>query len=142
MIIDRFVEAVDFISIGTNDLIQYTLAVDRGNKDVAEMYTAADPAILRQIKMAMRAAQKIAIPANVCGQMSGNSMYTMLLLGLGLRQLSVPPASILEIKRAVRSVTIKQCEKVARRVMQMESAMAIKNYLKEELKKKAPELVM
>jgi phosphotransferase system enzyme I (PtsI) len=73
--------------------------------------------------------------------MSGNSMYTMLLLGLGLRQFSVPPASILEIKRAVRSVTIKQCERVARRVMQMESATATKNYLKEELKKQAPELV-
>jgi phosphotransferase system enzyme I (PtsI) len=141
MLIDRFVQEVDFISIGTNDLIQYTLAVDRGNKDVANLYTSADPAVLRQIRTTLRAADRAGTPVNLCGQMSGSSTYTMLLLGLGLRNYSVPPAALLEIKRVIRSVNIKQCERVARRVMQMDNAAAIKNYLREQLKILAPELV-
>jgi phosphotransferase system enzyme I (PtsI) len=141
LIIDRFLQEVDFISIGTNDLIQYTLAVDRGNKDVANLYTAADPAVLRQIRTTIRAADRAGVPVNLCGQMSGSSLYTMLLLGLGLRQYSVPPAALLEIKRVVRNVDIKQCQRVTRRVMQMENARAIKSYLKEQLRKCAPELV-
>ncbi|MDH3717085.1 MAG: phosphoenolpyruvate--protein phosphotransferase [Planctomycetota bacterium] len=141
MLIDRFVQEVDFISIGTNDLIQYTLAVDRGNKDVASLYTSADPAVLRQIRTTVRAADRTGTPVNLCGQMSGSSTYTMLLLGMGLRHYSVPPAALLEIKRVIRSVNIKQCERIARRVMQMDNAPAIKNYLREQLKLMAPELV-
>lgn len=141
IMIDRFVEEVDFISIGTNDLIQYTLAVDRGNKNVASMYTAADPAVLRQIDTSLKAAAKAGIPANICGQMSGNTVYTMLLLGLGLRQFSVPPAAILEIKRVIRAANIELCEQIADRVMEMESSAAIRNYLKGELKKIVPEFV-
>ena len=141
MMVDRFVQESDFISIGTNDLIQYTLAVDRGNKDVAGLYTAAEPAVLRQIRTAIRAADKAGVPVNLCGQMSGSSMYTMLLLGLGLRKYSVPPAALLEIKQVIRNVEMKDCLRVARRAMQMESAAAIKTYLKEQLKIRAPELV-
>ena len=92
MMIDRFVEEVDFLSIGTNDLIQYTLAVDRSNKDVVGLYNPADPAVLRLISMAIEAADKKPIPINMCGQMSGNPTYTMLLLGLGLRHFSVTPS--------------------------------------------------
>jgi phosphotransferase system enzyme I (PtsI) len=141
ILIDRFVEEVDFISIGTNDLIQYTLAVDRGNKNVANLYTAADPAVLRQIDATLKAANKAGIPANLCGQMSSNTIYTMLLLGLGLRQFSVPPAAILEIKRVIRAANIEQCEQIAERVKEMESSAAIRNFLKEELKKVVPEFV-
>ncbi len=139
VMIDRFVEEVDFISIGTNDLIQYTLAVDRGNKNVANLYTGSDPAVLRQIEASLAAAKKVGIPANVCGQMSGNREYTMLLLGMGLRQFSVPPASILEIKRVIRCVNVAECEKLAERVMAMDSSLAIKSLLKDELKKQLPE---
>jgi phosphotransferase system enzyme I (PtsI) len=141
VLIDRFVAEVDFISIGTNDLIQYTMAVDRGNKDVADLYTAADPAILRQIERALSAAQQANVPANLCGQMSGSARYTMLLLGMGLRQFSVAPVSILEIKRVIRTVTIQQCKEVADRVMTMEGSREIKMFLHEVLKKQAPELV-
>ena len=81
MMIDRFVEEVDFLSIGTNDLIQYTLAVDRSNKDVVGLYNPADPAVLRLIAMSIEAADKKPIPITMCGQMSGNPVYTMLLLG-------------------------------------------------------------
>jgi phosphotransferase system enzyme I (PtsI) len=141
ILIDHFVKEVDFLSIGTNDLIQYTLAVDRANKDVADLYNATDPAVLRLIAASLKAAAQAHIPANVCGQMSGNPVYTMLLLGLGLRQMSVTPGAIPEIKRVVRAVAVPQCEAVADRVMQMESAVNIKNYLRDELKRVAPELV-
>ena len=78
LLLDRFIEEVDFISIGTNDLIQYTLAVDRGNKDVAALYTAADPAVLRQIERSIQIARAAGIPVSLCGQMSGSTIYTML----------------------------------------------------------------
>lgn len=139
MMMDRFVEEVDFFSIGTNDLIQYCLAVDRSNKDVANLYTAADPAVIRMIEMAVKMALKHEVPVSTCGQMCGDPTYTMLLLGLGLRSLSVTPAAVPEIKRVCRSVTTEKCEDVANRVLQLESAREIKTYLKEELSKVFPE---
>jgi phosphotransferase system enzyme I (PtsI) len=138
--IDHFVPLVDFLSIGTNDLIQYTLAVDRSNKDVADLYNASDPAVLRLLEIAIGAAAKKGIPANVCGQMSSSVTYTMLLLGLGLRHMSVTPAAIPEIKKVVRSVTIEQCTALAKRAMTMENARNIRSMLKDELKRIAPEL--
>jgi len=139
MMMDRFVEEVDFFSIGTNDLIQYCLAVDRSNKDVANLYTAADPAVIRMIEMAVRAANESQVPISMCGQMSGNPMYTMLLLGMGLRCLSATPAAIPEVKRVCRSVSIEHCESIAKRVSSLEDARQIKTFLKEELSKVFPE---
>ncbi|HWA98374.1 MAG TPA: phosphoenolpyruvate--protein phosphotransferase [Pirellulales bacterium] len=135
MMIDHFVEEVDFLSIGTNDLIQYTLAVDRSNKDVASLYTASDPAVLRLIDMAVKAANRAAVPVSLCGQMSASGIYTMLLLGMGLRNLSVPPPAVPELKRLVRTLSIPQCEAVAAKALELENARDIKSYLKEELKK-------
>ncbi|MHC4398240.1 MAG: phosphoenolpyruvate--protein phosphotransferase [Planctomycetota bacterium] len=140
MMIDQFVEEVDFLSIGTNDLIQYTLAVDRSNKDVVDLYNAADPAVLKLVSMTIEAARRRSVDVNLCGQMSASPTYTMLLLGLGLRQFSVPPSAIPEVKKVCRSVTITQCEPVARRAVSMENARDIKVYLREELKKYVPEL--
>jgi phosphotransferase system enzyme I (PtsI) len=140
MIIDRFVEEVDFLSLGTNDLIQYTLAVDRSNKDVAALYNSLDPAVLRLISAVISAGSHGSTPVTICGQMSGNPTYTMLLLGMGLRQLSVTPASVPEIKKVCRSVTIEQCEALACRAMTIEHARDIRSLLKEELKKAVPEL--
>jgi phosphotransferase system enzyme I (PtsI) len=139
MMMDRFVDEVDFFSIGTNDLIQYCLAVDRSNKDVANLYTASDPAVIRMIDMAIRSARGSDVPISTCGQMCGDPTYTMLLLGMGLRSLSVTPAAVPEIKRVCRSVTIEKCEEVAERVRSLESARDIKTYLKEELSKVFPE---
>jgi phosphotransferase system enzyme I (PtsI) len=139
MMIDRFVDEVDFLSIGTNDLIQYTLAVDRSNKDVVSLYNAADPAVIKLISLAIGAADRASVSINLCGQMSGNPIYTMLLLGLGLRSFSVTPSAIPEIKNVCRKVTIEQCRAVAARAMSMENARDIKSYLKEELKKRVPQ---
>jgi len=135
MMIDQFIDEVDFLSIGTNDLIQYTLAVDRSNKDVVGLYNASDPAVLKLIQRAIEAANARGVPISLCGQMSGSTTYTMLLLGLGLRRFSVAPSAIPEIKKVCRAVTVEQCEAVARRALTMENARDIKTYLKEELKK-------
>ena len=140
LMLDRFVHEVNFISIGTNDLIQYTLAVDRGNKEVASLYNAADPAVLRQIESSILVSSQGGIPVNCCGQMSSSPTFTMLLLGLGLRQFSVPPGAMLEIRKVIRSVTLDQCRGVAQRAMSLENAREIKSFLNEELKKVAPEL--
>jgi phosphoenolpyruvate-protein phosphotransferase (PTS system enzyme I) len=139
MMIDRFIDEVDFLSIGTNDLIQYTLAVDRSNRDVVGLYNAADPAVLKLIQTTIDAADRGGRPVNLCGQMSGNPVYTMLLLGLGLRRFSVAPREIPEIKNVCRKVTIEQCQAVAARAMTMENAREIRAYLKDELKKRVPE---
>jgi phosphoenolpyruvate-protein phosphotransferase (PTS system enzyme I) len=142
MMMDHFVEEVDFFSIGTNDLIQYVLAVDRSNKDVASLYTASDPSILRMIHMAIRAATQHEKPISMCGQMCGNPLYTMLLLGMGLRSLSVAPAAIPEIKQVCRRVSMENCRRVADRALHLENARDVKTYLKEELSKVLPELVV
>jgi phosphotransferase system enzyme I (PtsI) len=135
MMIDCFVKEVDFISIGTNDLVQYTLAVDRGNPSVADLYRAADPAVLRMIDMSLRAARQAGIQASLCGQMSSEAVYTVLLLGMGLRELSVPPSSIPEIKRVCRSVTLAECETIAARAMSLDNALDIEAFLHAEFQK-------
>ncbi len=142
VLLDKYLPEVDFISIGTNDLIQYALAVDRSNNEVADRYQASDPAVLRLIEMSLDAAHESGTPASVCGQMSGEASYTMLLLGLGLRDLSVPPSAIPEIKKICRSVTISQCVEIAKRALAMESPREIDTYLREELRKVVPELVL
>ncbi len=139
MMIDHFVKEVDFVSIGTNDLVQYTLAVDRSNKDVAELYNPCDPSVLKLMDITVKAAQPQGIPVYVCGQMTSNPLYAMLLVGLGMRTMSVTPAAIPEIKQLCRSVTIPECEEVARRALGMEHARDIKTYLRERIKHVLPE---
>ena len=139
MLMDHFVEEVDFVSIGTNDLIQYTLAVDRNNKDVVGLYNSSDPAVLRLVAMTVEAANRKGIPVALCGQMSGNPTYTMLLIGMGLRELGVTPHAIPEIKKTCRGVSAEECRAVAKHALSMENARDIKSYLRGELKKRFPE---
>ncbi|MFZ1934219.1 MAG: phosphoenolpyruvate--protein phosphotransferase [Thermoguttaceae bacterium] len=141
MMIDHFVEEVDFLSIGTNDLVQYTLAVDRSNKDVVGLYNPADPAVLKLIAMSIEAADRKGVPISMCGQMSGSPLYTMLLLGMGLRRFSVSPSSIPEVKNLCRSVSLAECQAIAARVMLLENARDVRSYLKEEVKKHVREIV-
>lgn len=134
-----FTSEVDFFSIGTNDLIQYTLAVDRGNEHVANLYSGANPAVIKLIKDVIRAADRSKIHVSCCGEMAGELEYVIMLLGMGLRNFSMTPPAIPEVKQLIRSVRISDCQKVARRVASYDSERQIINYLKEETRKIIPE---
>ncbi len=135
-----FAQEVDFFSIGTNDLIQYTLAVDRGNEKVANLYSSAHPAVLSLIKDVIRAAKRKKIDVTCCGEMAGELEYVMLLVGMGLRKLSMTPQAIPEIKKLIRSVSIKQCERVARRAASYDSERQVLNYLRDATRNAIPEV--
>jgi len=130
---------VDFFSIGTNDLTQYTLAVDRGNELVSTLYSPADPAVLRLIRTVTQDAHKSQIDLSVCGEMASEPEYIMLLLGIGIRTLSLTPPMIPEIKQIIRSVTMEDCNKVARKVLSMNSERHISSYLRDAARKILPE---
>jgi phosphotransferase system enzyme I (PtsI) len=137
---DQLAKEVKFFSIGTNDLTQYTLAADRTNELVAALYTPADPAVLRLIKRVVRAAQRHQIEVNVCGEMSGEPIYTMLLLGLGLRQLSVTPHNIPAIKTVIRTITLEEANQVAHEALRLETARDVNNYLRQQMRRILPEV--
>jgi phosphotransferase system enzyme I (PtsI) len=137
---EQLAREVDFFSVGTNDLIQYTLAADRNNETVAALYSPGDPAVLRLLDQVVKAAQKNGIGANVCGEMSGEPLYTLLLLGLGFRQLSVTPHNIPEIKKVIRSVTVERSVTVAQEAMRLETARDVNNYLREQTRRIFPEV--
>jgi len=109
----HFAEHLDFLSIGTNDLIQYTLAIDRIDDQVNYLYDPINPSVLALIKMIIDAGIKHKIPVTMCGEMAGNSNYTRLLLGLGLREFSMPPNSILEIKSVLRQTRLSNVRRPA-----------------------------
>ena len=134
-----FAREVSFFSIGTNDLIQYTLAVDRGNERVAGLYSGANPAVLQLVKNVVRSARRESIDISVCGELAGEALYTMLLLGVGVRSLSMAPGQIPEIKKIVRQVDLGQCERLARRVGSYESDRQVLNALRDELRQIAPD---
>jgi phosphotransferase system enzyme I (PtsI) len=121
---------VDFFSIGTNDLTQYTLAVDRGNELVSTLYSPADPAVLRLIRNVIQDAHKAQIDLSVCGEMASEPEYIMLLLGMGVRTISIASPMIPEIKQIIRSVTMEYCNQVARKVLGMDSERQISAYLR------------
>lgn len=138
---DEFAREVDFFSIGTNDLIQYTLAVDRGNPAVANLYSTADPSILRLVEGVVKAAEKHNLPVSVCGQMSSDPIYIPLLVGMGLRELSVTPQSILEVKQAVRNLTLAQAREILGHARTLDVARDVESYLRGEMKKFSADLV-
>ncbi len=142
VMLDHFVREVDFLSIGTNDLAQYTLAVDRSNEYVADLYQSCDPAVLRLIRQSVEIADANNTPIAVCGEMSSNPARALLLLGLGVRHLSVPPSSLPRIKKAIRSVTITECQEIAERVMKLEAARDVDLYLLDRLGDLVPELIV
>ncbi len=139
---DVLARQVDFFSIGTNDLVQYTLAADRNNETVADLYNAADPSILRLLGHVIRAANAADIEVNICGEMSGEPMFAQLLLGLGVRQLSATPRKIPELKRLVRLIAIPDAERVAGEALQLETAREVTSYLREQLRRILPDAVV
>ena len=130
---------VDYFSLGTNDLTQYTLAVDRGNELVSALYSSADPAVLRLIRTVIQDAHKAQIDVHVCGEMASEPEYIMLLLGIGVRTISLTPPMIPEIKQIIRSVTMGDCNNLARKVLGMNSERQISSYLRNATRKILPE---
>jgi phosphotransferase system enzyme I (PtsI) len=137
---DQLAKEVDFFSIGTNDLIQYALAVDRNDETVADLYSAADPAVLRLIAMVVDAAGARGTPVTVCGSMGGEPLYTMLLLGLGVRSLSMPPHQLPEIKRVIRAIRLDQARDVAVEALRCDDAAAVVALLDRTLRRALPEV--
>jgi len=136
---DTFAREVDFFSIGTNDLVQYTLAVDRTNERVANLYNPAHPAVVKLIRDVARAARHHKIPVSCCGEAAAELEYAMLLVGLGLRTLSVTASSIPRLKRMIRSVTVAQCERVAKQALSLDSDVQVSSYLRDRARKIVPE---
>ena len=136
---DQFAKEVNFFSIGTNDLIQYTLAVDRTNEKVAGLFCPAHPAVLKLIRDTIRAGARNSISVSVCGEMGGDPMYTLLLLGLGLNIFSMNGPDIPEVKKIIRSTTMEHARQVARRVMSFDSERQVMHFLREETRKIIPE---
>jgi phosphoenolpyruvate-protein phosphotransferase (PTS system enzyme I) len=123
------VKEVDFLSLGTNDLVQYVLAADREDETMADYYQPLHPAILRLIGSVADAARNAGRPLTICGEMAGDPRYTELLLGLGLRELSVAPGEILEVKSAIRRVTIAAAAALAAEALELGSASEVEALL-------------
>jgi len=137
--IKDFCREVDFISIGTNDLIQYLLAVDRGNERVSQYFTASNPALLRALRDVVKVCTQANVDCSLCGEMGGEPLYTLFLLGIGLRNFSMAPANIPEVKKLIRLVTTTQAQRVARRALSFETERQVTNYLRDEIRKLLPD---
>jgi phosphotransferase system enzyme I (PtsI) len=122
---DRFAPHLDFFSIGTNDLIQYTLAIDRTDDSVSYLYDPLHPSVLRLISLTIEAGRKARIPVAMCGEMAGDTRYTRLLLGMGLREFSMHPATLLSVKRNVRLSDTAKLARLTRRAMKSRDTEAV-----------------
>src|SRR5688572_16910419 len=135
----HFAKEVNFFSIGTNDLVQYMLAVDRTNERVAGLFCPAHPAVLGLVRDVIRAGARNSIGVSVCGEMAGDPLYTLLLLGLGLSTFSMNGPDIPEVKKIIRSTTLENARQVARKVMSFDSERQVMHFLREETRKFIPE---
>jgi phosphoenolpyruvate-protein phosphotransferase (PTS system enzyme I) len=126
---DVLAREIDFFSIGTNDLIQYTMAMDRSNRKVAYLYNPIHPAVLRLLRQVVQAARRHNIPVFMCGEMAGEVIYVPILLGLGLRELSTNPQSIPLIKNAVRLLNVEQARKFVDRLMRLNTTEKIERLM-------------
>lgn len=140
VIIDLLSDEVNFFSIGTNDLIQYTLAIDRVNEQVAYLYQPLHPSVLRILKGIISSADKKGIPLSVCGMMGGDPVHTLILLGMGsIESISMDPHSIPKIKKFICNIKYEDAVRIANEVLSLKSADEIKRYLSEEIPRIYPE---
>ena len=138
--IDHILQEVDFISIGTNDLIQYLLAVDRVNENVAHLYQPFHPSVLRSLKNIMQSAEKAGKKVSICGELGGDPMATMLLLGLGtLEALSMEPHSVPKVKKVIRTIRLEEARQLADEVLEMNCPDKITSYITNTMRARFPE---
>jgi len=142
VIADILAEESDFFAIGTNDLIQYSLAIDRANENVSYLYEPLHPALLRLIKNVIDAGKRANIPVSMCGEMASDPIFAVVLLGLGLENFSMNPSSIPVIKNVVRSVRYKDCKRIADMVLQKRTAQEIEEFVIENVALRFPEGVV
>jgi phosphotransferase system enzyme I (PtsI) len=139
VIADLLATEADFFAIGTNDLIQYSLAIDRGNENVSYLYEPLHPALLRLIKGVIDAGKAAGIPVSMCGEMASDPIYAIVLLGLGLEIFSMNPSSIPVIKNVVRSVRYKDCKRIAEVALNKKTAQEIEEFIIESVAMRFPE---
>ena len=139
---DIFAEHSDFFSIGTNDLVQYLLAVDRVNENVADIYNPLNIAVLRYLKTIASVATSTGIPVSICGEIAGDPKYTMMLIGLGYRELSMSTKYMYQVKRIIRSVTVEECEDFSRSLLSMKKTDEIENEVESMMKQKFPDITI
>jgi phosphotransferase system enzyme I (PtsI) len=139
VIADLLADEADFFAIGTNDLIQYSLAIDRGNENVSYLYEPLHPALLRLIKGVIDAGKRAGIPVSMCGEMAADPIYAIVLLGLGLEIYSMNPSSIPVIKNVIRSVRYKDCKRIAEASLQKKTAQEIEEFIIESVAMTFPE---
>jgi phosphotransferase system enzyme I (PtsI) len=130
LLIDKILKEVDVLCLGTNDLVQYLLAVDRDNEAVAKYFNSLNPAIVRAIKTVIEAAGRHGIPCIVCGEMAGSPFYVPILIGLGVRELSMNPASISRVRRLVSGIAYEEAFLVAREVEKCDTAAEVEEVIK------------
>jgi len=139
IISDLLAKECDFLSIGTNDLVQYALAVDRGNLAMSNLYTPTHPSVMRLIRLIVSEANNQGIPVTVCGEVAADPRFTPLLLGLGVHELSVALRYLPIVKNAIRNTSIVEASRIAERAMQLTTAEEIQAMLDEEYRKSNPE---
>ena len=137
---EQMAAEADFLSIGTNDLIQYLLAVDRDNAAVAPLYQQFNPAVLRTIRHIIDAGHKKGIWVGMCGEMAGDPLAKVLLIGLGIDELSVIPSVLPEIKKIILSIKYKEAKRVADKVLTMSTDQEIRDHLSSITRNKVPEI--
>ncbi len=128
---DIFAKQLDFLSIGTNDLIQYTMAIDRVNDEVNYLYDPLNPAVLRLIHTTIKSGKKEKIPVAMCGEMAGETKYTRLLLGLGLREFSIHPATLLEVKQIIIDSDVGKLQVLANKALKASNGIEVANIMRE-----------
>jgi phosphotransferase system enzyme I (PtsI) len=139
VIADLLADEADFFAIGTNDLIQYSLAIDRSNENVSYLYEPLHPALLRLIKGVIDAGKKAGIPVSMCGEMASDPIYAIVLLGLGLEIYSMNPSSIPVIKNVIRSVRYKDCKRIAEASLMKKTAQEIEEFIIENVAPRFPD---
>lgn len=133
MIAEHLMREVDFVAIGTNDLTQYTLAVDRGNEHVAELFRPFHPAVLRLVERVVSVGRRLNVPVSLCGELAGDPLAVPLLVGLGLRELSMNSPALPVIRRLVRALSLREARRIAQRALAMATANQVEEYILEQL---------
>ena len=141
LLADKIAKEVDFLSIGTNDLVQYLLAVDRGNERIAYLYQHLHPAILRMIKQIIMAGHQEGVWVGMCGEMASDPLSTLILVGMDLDEFSVSPIAVPEIKKIIRSTEYREAARIAKKVLQFDKPSEVERFMTKVVRKKFKNLI-